>query len=226
MRQAQPRAWSRFSVRGDVAPGRVFWLVWTTLLAAFIALAAWVNLRGTLAIDRRATFWVQDLRRFSGVGTAFEVVNRIGDYDVIIAVLIASVVLLAVRRRWLETLILAGIAAAYYAEDAVRVVVARPTVATVVLPRHVYPDAHGFPSGHVFGEVLVYGLVFAYASRAIPSRQLVRVVRLACVIEIALGGPARMYIGAHWLSDVIGAALLASLYLLAAYRLDRLASHA
>jgi membrane-associated phospholipid phosphatase len=77
----------------------------------------------------------------------------------------------------------------------------------------------------VFGETIVYGLVFAYAGRALKFRPLVWLVRAACVFEIAMGGPARMYTGAHWFSDVVGAMLLAGIYLLLAWRVDRAIVH-
>ena len=45
------------------------------------------------------------------------------------------------------------------------------------------------------------------------------------MFEIALIGPARMYVGAHWFSDVIGALLLAGIYLALAWKLDGIVGH-
>lgn len=190
------------------------------MLATFAALSVWVATHAVSRADERATFWVQDLRRFSGVDATFTQVNRAGDYDVVAGVIAMSVAVLLMRRLWPEALIMAGAGAAHYAEEAMRAIVERPHTVLTNVGAHIQPASDGFPSGHVFGEVLVYGLVFAYAGRAIPWRPLATLVRMACGIEIMLGGPARMYTGAHWLSDVAGAAMLAALYLLLAARVD------
>jgi membrane-associated phospholipid phosphatase len=51
-------------------------------------------------------------------------------------------------------------------------------------------------------------------------------IRVFCALVIVLGGPARLFVGAHWPSDVIGSMLLAALYLLPAMWLDARTSRA
>ncbi|MCC6387106.1 MAG: phosphatase PAP2 family protein [Dehalococcoidia bacterium] len=65
---------------------------------------------------------------------------------------------------------------------------------------------YGFPSGHVYGDVLVYGAMAAAAAAYLHAR-LVLPARAAAVAIIVLAGPARIVVGAHWPSDVLGAYL-------------------
>jgi membrane-associated phospholipid phosphatase len=205
-----------------------FWAAWFTALGGFLALAVWSDHRYFLPGDLSMTLRVQELDRFNWAEPLFGAVNRFGGYDFIAAVLISSFLVLLVRGLRFEALIMAGAGALHYVQLGVRQVVERPFPADSP-PWYVYSDWHlrqwpgpnGFPSGHVFGEVVVYGLIFAYAGRVLRFWPLAWLVRLVCLALIALGGPARMYTGAHWPSDVYGSMLLGGLYLALAWRIDQ-----
>lgn len=65
---------------------------------------------------------------------------------------------------------------------------------------------YSFPSGHTVAATLVYGLLACYAVRHARSwRARVAAVALACLM-VVLVGVSRMYLGVHYLSDVLGAA--------------------
>jgi hypothetical protein len=65
-------------------------------------------------------------------------------------------------------------------------------------------DPHSFPSGHVLGAVLLYGLLYAVAGRIRyrPARVALRTAYIGLLITI---GFQRIWSGAHWPSDVLGA---------------------
>ena len=73
-------------------------------------------------------------------------------------------------------------------------------------------DERSFPSGHVLGAVMLYGLLFVVARRCRPPA-----LRLAaqgiCLVIIAGVCVARVWRGAHWPTDVIGAYALGLLLL-------------
>ena len=68
------------------------------------------------------------------------------------------------------------------------------------------PDIHAasFPSGHVMGAVMLYGLIFVVAGR-IRNRVARIALRSVMVTIIASVGFARVWEGAHWPTDVLGA---------------------
>ncbi len=63
----------------------------------------------------------------------------------------------------------------------------------------------GFPSGHTMMATLIYGFIATYlilGTRSWPARFLIALMAIAVIFLIAL---SRLYLGAHYLSDVLGA---------------------
>jgi undecaprenyl-diphosphatase len=78
-------------------------------------------------------------------------------------------------------------------------------------------DSHsglGFPSGHTSGAVLFCGVVAWIACRRIQSPAWRIVAVSACALTVLVTGFGRMWVGAHWPSDVLGGLLWASAVLL------------
>ena len=68
-------------------------------------------------------------------------------------------------------------------------------------------EERSFPSGHVEGAMLLYGLVFLLARR-IENRMVRLAVQAGSVAIVASTSFGRVWQGAHWPSDVMGALLL------------------
>jgi undecaprenyl-diphosphatase len=134
-----------------------------------------------------------------------------------------------VARCWLATLIVGlipwGGAVNYLIGQAVR----RPRPDSERLYRVIAEsEATAFPSGHVVGAVLLYGVVFYLAGGA-RLGWLRAAIRIVAVLVIATVGFARVWLGAHWVSDVLagyslGFAMLFALIWLHR-RIDAVAGH-
>jgi membrane-associated phospholipid phosphatase len=71
----------------------------------------------------------------------------------------------------------------------------------------------GFPSGHTMMATLIYGFLATYlilGTRSWPARFLIALMAIALVFLIAL---SRLYLGAHYLSDVLGAMAAGTVWL-------------
>jgi membrane-associated phospholipid phosphatase len=94
------------------------------------------------------------------------------------------------------------------ANQLIKTAVGRPRPLDTVVDVFVPVAGSSFPSGHVMFYTVFFGFLFFLAWTRLPH-SFWRVLLLALTGGlILLIGPSRMYLGAHWLSDVIAAHLL------------------
>jgi undecaprenyl-diphosphatase len=74
-------------------------------------------------------------------------------------------------------------------------------------------QAPSFPSGHTMNYVSVFGFLGAASMANVRPSPLRTLLVTSCLSMIALIGPARVYLGAHWPSDTAAGYLFGGLYL-------------
>lgn len=70
-----------------------------------------------------------------------------------------------------------------------------------------------FPSGHVLGAVSLYGFLLYIAYTQLKKNLFRKLIIGICILMMTLMGLSRIYLGAHWFSDVLGAYLLGFIWL-------------
>jgi len=72
---------------------------------------------------------------------------------------------------------------------------------------------YSFPSGHTAGSTVFYGVLAAYLVSRHRDPRLRVIIVSGAVIAVTLVAISRMYLGAHYLSDVVAAAASSTVWL-------------
>lgn len=121
---------------------------------------------------------------------------------------------LAVARRGLDAgflVISAGLGAAL--NKLIKHIVARPRPTADHVLKLDLVDGFSFPSGHVAFYVCYFGFLAVVASRGARAPRTRHAITALAAVPIALVPFSRMYLGAHWASDTLGALLWSTTWL-------------
>lgn len=126
-------------------------------------------------------------------------ITELGSGAVVTAVVAAVALLLAIKRSW-RTLAY-WLAAIGFAQVLVWVL---KTALSRTRPTDLYSgfEQFSFPSGHTASSVVLYGFLAFLIARGKPVKVKVAVTLIAA-LAILLIAFSRLYLGAHWLSDVL-----------------------
>ncbi len=186
------------------------WLVGAAL--GFIVLASLVaaGFRPLIAGDEVVARWISRTRP-SWTETAFEYVSFAGSRWVI-GPLLAVMVLWVVRSRrcrWIPGVLALAFLLNPLTEGFLKTLIDRPRPVAFQVRQH---GSASFPSGHVLAAVAFYGVLAALVWKSTASRKARLASTGAAGTVIALVMASRIYLGAHWLSDVFGGLIVGSLY--------------
>lgn len=174
------------------------------LLACLVALTA-VVAAGWIAPLDQATAVAAAVHRTAFQSAVAINVTALGSAPVIVLVAVVAAAYAVAAGRPRVVLALAWTPLAFLLDSAIKLLVRhpRPTVAMIALP----PD-YSFPSGHAVAASALYITLALLAAgverRAGPRRLLVA----SGVLVAVLVAWSRVYLGVHYLSDVVGGLLL------------------
>lgn len=206
-------------------PNRAFLVV---MAATFlmVGVAGWalaetfdavVGAEGIARADQPVASWF-DAHRTAGLTSVMRAVSTLGGGTG--AVVVAALVGVAGWRRWgrrAPVLMAVSFGGALALSQAIKHLVGRTRPVTSGATF----DGFAFPSGHTTVAVAVWGAVALVVATRQPWRRQVAVWAGAIGIG-ALVGFSRAYLGAHWLTDVIGGWLLGTVWIAAIVGADAL----
>jgi len=115
-----------------------------------------------------------------------------------------AVVLWVMGRRRQALLLGLGLVVLPLLQHGLKQLVDRPRPTPDLVELRAGFSSPSFPSGHVMSAALLYGFVL-YVLLRIALPRLLKVALLGwCAFMLFVSGPANVYVGVHWPSDVVG----------------------
>ena len=170
-------------------------------LTAFTCLAsAFARFPGEVAVS----LWVQSWRT-PWLDTAMKAVSAMGVEAVamvLVALVTLALFLIGLRRE--GGLVVAATIVGYLLRSILKMAVARPRPPTDLLQVVQQADGYSFPSGHVMHYVVLLGTLAFILSSISDSREGRWMIHVFMVVALIIMGLSRIYLGVHWLGDVVG----------------------
>ncbi len=192
-------------LKGFAAPLAAFATVGLIVAAAglgiFALIAEGVEEGITQRLDERVLHWFAQQRTPFLDEAALEITTLGNGLVLIIVVLVASVFLWQTQHKWSASLLLFATVTGKLLNTILKVSYdrTRPSVVEALADVH----SPSFPSGHAMSAMVVYGSVAYLVGRLEPGRSLrITTWVVAAAVIIAIGA-SRMYLGVHYLSDVV-----------------------
>ncbi|MBI2958597.1 MAG: phosphatase PAP2 family protein [Chloroflexi bacterium] len=175
---------------------------------------------GDLALASR----LQALRTES-IDQAMKAVSFLGGEIAGTGFLLIAALALWVRRHRGESLLMFGVGLLILSHRLVKIAVDRPRPAPDLVAVLQPGSSSSFPSGHATFAVAFCGALFYLSSVHICSVFWRRCAQAGLVLFIVLVGASRVYLGAHWPSDVAGGYLYGGLILATTAAVSRQRRH-
>jgi len=187
----------------------------------FVILGAICHGPNTLDLDLDVSHWVQARNAFwADPLSTFG--NTIGEAPVAVGVLTLSLIVIGLLKRWQDLWFVLVVAIGRLLSEFLKgwFESPRPTADQVRL--HETFDNFGFPSGHTLTSTLVAGALVYLIVQQFRNPQIQAVLGLCWLLAIGCTAFARIWVGAHWLTDTLGGALFGIFIILLAANLSAL----
>ena len=178
-------------------------IVFIAAVFLFLVIAVVVALSPAVtAIDGNLATWLH-VRAKPQVTDVMATISLIGAPTTLTIVAVAGSLLLLYRRRYAEAAMLSTVVlGGNFLNFCLKHLIQRG--------RPVFDDplfslpTYSFPSGHAMASTVFYGLLAIYVSVSARQRYAAPVAIGAAVLIVALVSFSRVYLGLHYLSDVLG----------------------
>lgn len=193
---------------------RTFLITAAVFLLGALLLGSQAKGAGPLPGDLEFSRFVQSVLPFSGgIGTLWNLLGEVLRYS---PYLVFAITLGLRRWDWALLVGLASLPVALFGESRLKPLYGRPRPTADLVTIHQASKGLSFPSGTALNAMATIGVVLYLArlsEKPGSSNWLPRTIISVSVIYLLLCNLARVHVGAHWATDIVGGWMFASAWL-------------
>ncbi|MBQ7031779.1 MAG: phosphatase PAP2 family protein [Bacilli bacterium] len=142
----------------------------------------------------------------------YKVITFLGSTTFIIAVCVFFLILFIILKKKNYGFIVAGVVIiSTLVNNLIKIIIARERpLVTSFVTEHSY----SFPSGHTMAATTLYGILLYFVLKSNMNKKLKVILSIVLGLLPLLVALSRVYLGAHFMSDVIGAIIASTILLL------------
>jgi len=184
------------------------------LLIPFVALAIFARNIPFFSFDLTITQYVQNFHT-SVFDLLMKAVSSVGYGRIMPFALVSLVTIISFLNLKIEALyLLVSSVTSFMAGSLTKLLVDRPRPGSDIVAIYKEFADNSFPSSHTLTYTVIFGfLIYVAATKLKPSWQKYTILGISSFL-VATIGLSRIYLGAHWASDVLGGYLLGGFWLL------------
>jgi membrane-associated phospholipid phosphatase len=191
-------------------------IILVLLLVGSITLSLAAYFFGVFRFDLKVAFTLMGEHN-PVVSAIMAAVSFLGDGWVPLIMVLVVAAVCAVKKKWVEAMfVVATLLSSAIISGVLKMLVGRPRPHGFSLnPNDIFQSVnqYSYPSGHVLFFVTFFGFVGFLAWKDLTGWKRWMTISI-CAVLIVLIGPSRIYLGEHWLSDVIGSYILGTFWLI------------
>jgi membrane-associated phospholipid phosphatase len=192
---------------------RIMLFVLASIAIGFLLLTALVFFMPVTLLDREFSEEVQEHQN-PLLDTAMKLVSWFGYMPNSVIVVLGTALLFFLYKYKREALFLVATMVSGFISSIVKLIVNRPRPSETLVRIIEKTRQQSFPSGHVLFYVVFFGFLTLLMFEIIAIPKVIRApVGVICMLLIFVVPFSRIYLGAHWFTDVLGGFLLGVLIL-------------
>lgn len=184
------------------------WIIFLILILIFIKIAEDVFEKEIFQFDEAIYNFLVNHRN-TALNIFFKNITQLGSAIVLAIITILCVILIKDKRY--KILVPANLATIAAMNILLKNIFERPRPNKL---RLIEETGYSFPSGHAMASTAFYGILIYIAYKKIKNKKLRNITCIMLAILILLIDISRIYVGVHYVSDVLGGTCLSIAYLI------------
>ena len=179
----------------------------TITIVLFILLSILVVTGKTASIDSLTHLYILNIRT-SILTSILSTITNLAGASFLLA--LACILFIVLKNKKISLYILINLTSAFIINETVKSIFVRSRPIGINL---IEETGFSFPSGHSMVSLSFYGFIAYLLYKNAKNKYVKTIIIISLALLVLLIGFSRIYLGVHYLSDVIGGFLLALIYL-------------